>query len=270
MADCNNSSISDSQFCLDLPENIFDIKYWTTKILRYRNLKAQNKEQAIPNIQPGTYTVRSRDRPRDRRAHRPLRPVRHGGARGGLEGEAAHRVALQVDVARHGHVRRGAPAALAPAGHRRGRRRGGDGAERPLRAVRPAGEETRSLESGGAALHDLARGRARAARPAAAAPRRAPGAAPLKEVGPDPVSGKPIVVKEGRFGPYVTDGETNASLRQGDDPEEMTVERAMELLADRRAARPGEEAGEKAAAAKQARVRKHRSPEPTFADRPAS
>src|SRR5215210_4721113 len=61
---------------------------------------------------------------------------------------------------------------------------------------------------------------------------------PLKEVGPDPVSGKPMVVKEGRFGPYVTDGETNASLRRGDDPESVTVERAAELLADRRSKGP--------------------------------
>jgi len=63
-------------------------------------------------------------------------------------------------------------------------------------------------------------------------------AAPLKEVGADPVSGKPIVVKAGRFGPYVTDGETNASLRTGDDPEEITLDRAVELLAERRAKGP--------------------------------
>jgi DNA topoisomerase I len=63
-------------------------------------------------------------------------------------------------------------------------------------------------------------------------------AAPLKEVGADPVSGKPIVVKSGRFGPYVTDGETNASLRSGDDPEAITLDRAIELLADRRARGP--------------------------------
>ena len=57
--------------------------------------------------------------------------------------------------------------------------------------------------------------------------RRGRGAAkpPLRELGPDPVSGKPMVLKEGRFGPYVTDGETNASLRRGDDPETVTVER---------------------------------------------
>ena len=70
--------------------------------------------------------------------------------------------------------------------------------------------------------------------------RRGRGAAkpPLKELGPDPVSGKPMVVKEGRFGPYVTDGETNASLRRGDDPESMTIERGSELLADRRSRGP--------------------------------
>ncbi len=61
---------------------------------------------------------------------------------------------------------------------------------------------------------------------------------PLQDLGPDPVSGKPIVVKEGRFGPYVTDGETNASLRRGDDPESLTMDRALELLAERRAKGP--------------------------------
>ncbi|MBT8240033.1 MAG: type I DNA topoisomerase [Acidimicrobiia bacterium] len=58
---------------------------------------------------------------------------------------------------------------------------------------------------------------------------------PLKELGEDPNSGKKMVVKEGRWGPYVTDGETNASLRQGDTPENVTDERAIELLAERRA-----------------------------------
>jgi len=52
------------------------------------------------------------------------------------------------------------------------------------------------------------------------------------------VSGKPIVVKAGRFGPYVTDGETNASLRTGDDPEQIGLDRAVELLAERRAKGP--------------------------------
>jgi len=58
---------------------------------------------------------------------------------------------------------------------------------------------------------------------------------PLKELGADPASGRPIVVRDGRFGPYVTDGETNASLRRGDTPEGVTLERASELLAERRA-----------------------------------
>ena len=58
---------------------------------------------------------------------------------------------------------------------------------------------------------------------------------PLREIGPDPVSGRQIVLREGRFGPYVTDGETNASVRRGDTPEGMTLERAAELLAERRA-----------------------------------
>jgi DNA topoisomerase I len=68
--------------------------------------------------------------------------------------------------------------------------------------------------------------------------RRAAAAEPLREIGPDPASGKPMVVRDGRFGPYVTDGETNASLRRGDSVEEITLERAAELLADRRARGP--------------------------------
>jgi DNA topoisomerase-1 len=67
---------------------------------------------------------------------------------------------------------------------------------------------------------------------------RAAAAPPLREFGDDPTSGRPIVAKEGRWGPYVTDGETNASLRQGDAVESLTPQRAAELLADRRAAGP--------------------------------
>jgi DNA topoisomerase-1 len=66
--------------------------------------------------------------------------------------------------------------------------------------------------------------------------RRGPSSAPLRTLGPDPVSNKEITLKSGRFGPYVTDGETNASLRKGDDVDELTLERAIELLAERRAA----------------------------------
>lgn len=61
---------------------------------------------------------------------------------------------------------------------------------------------------------------------------------PLKELGDDPVSGKPMVVKDGRFGPYVTDGEYNATLRKTDSIEDLTAERAAELLADKRAKGP--------------------------------
>ena len=61
---------------------------------------------------------------------------------------------------------------------------------------------------------------------------------PFRELGADPESGVTMVVKDGRFGPYVTDGTTNASLRRGDDVESLTVERASELLAERRAAGP--------------------------------
>jgi DNA topoisomerase-1 len=63
---------------------------------------------------------------------------------------------------------------------------------------------------------------------------RAAAAPPLRELGDDPASGKPVVVKEGRFGPYVTDGETNASLRKGDEVESITIQRAAELLVERR------------------------------------
>jgi DNA topoisomerase-1 len=57
---------------------------------------------------------------------------------------------------------------------------------------------------------------------------------PLASFGPDPLSGKDILLKEGRFGLFVTDGETNASLRRGDAPDDLTPERAAELLAQRR------------------------------------
>src|SRR5262249_6995413 len=69
------------------------------------------------------------------------------------------------------------------------------------------------------------RGRGRAAAP------------PLRELGEDP-DGRPIVIKDGRFGPYVTDGETNASLRKADTVDAVTLQRAVELLAHRRAAGP--------------------------------
>jgi DNA topoisomerase-1 len=72
--------------------------------------------------------------------------------------------------------------------------------------------------------------------------RKAAPTPPLKELGPDIVSEKPMVVKDGRFGPYVTDGETNASLRKGDTVENITAERASELLQIRRDAGPAKKA----------------------------
>lgn len=80
---------------------------------------------------------------------------------------------------------------------------------------------------------------------------------PLRELGTDSVSGKPMVIKDGRFGPYVTDGETNASLRKGDDVLSITDERASELLADRRARGPvKKKAAAKKTAAKKAPAKK--------------
>ncbi|CAH0140064.1 type I DNA topoisomerase [Rhodococcus fascians] len=80
---------------------------------------------------------------------------------------------------------------------------------------------------------------------------------PLRELGVDPISEKPMVIKDGRFGPYVTDGETNASLRKDDEVETITDDRASELLADRRARGPvKKKAPAKKAAAKKAPAKK--------------
>ncbi|WP_406354128.1 type I DNA topoisomerase [Streptomyces sp. NBC_00658] len=81
---------------------------------------------------------------------------------------------------------------------------------------------------------------------------RAAAKPPLKELGEDPVSGKPVVVKDGRFGPYVTDGETNATLRSDDSVEEITPERGFELLAEKRAKTPAKKTAKKAPAKKTA------------------
>ena len=72
---------------------------------------------------------------------------------------------------------------------------------------------------------------------------RAAARPPLKELGEDPTSQRPIVVKDGRFGPYVTDGQTNATLRRGDSVESITPERAQELLAEKRAKGPAPKRG---------------------------
>ena len=83
---------------------------------------------------------------------------------------------------------------------------------------------------------------------------------PLREMGIDPDTEKPMVVKDGRFGPYVTDGETNASLRKGDTVEELTDERAAELLAIRRAAGPAKKKAKKKAPAKKKAAAKKKAP----------
>ncbi len=87
-------------------------------------------------------------------------------------------------------------------------------------------------------------------------------AASLRELGPDPATQLPVMVKEGRFGPYVTDGTTNASLRKGDAIESITIERAGELLADRRAAGPStrKKSGAKRAAGAKKAAKKAAAP----------
>jgi DNA topoisomerase-1 len=122
------------------------------------------------------------------------------------------------------------------------------------------GTDTRSLTTEEQLLTiDLEEARAVFSQPKT---RRGRGAAapPLRELGADPATSLPVVLREGRFGPYVTDGTTNASLRRGDEPGSITIERASELLADRRAAGPStrraKKAAPKKAAAKKAGAKK--------------
>ncbi len=115
------------------------------------------------------------------------------------------------------------------------------------------GTDTRSLTSEDQILSiTVEEALALFAQPKARGGRNAKG--PLRDLGADPDTGLPMVVKDGRFGPYVTDGTTNASLRRGDDVESLTVERASELLAERRAAGPStrKKAAKKAPAKKTA------------------
>jgi DNA topoisomerase-1 len=99
------------------------------------------------------------------------------------------------------------------------------------------GKETRSLESEDEIFSvDVERALALLAQPKARGRRAAAG--PLKELGEDPVTKKQVVVRNGRFGLFVTDGEVNATLRLGDTPETISLDRACELLAERRNAEP--------------------------------
>ena len=101
------------------------------------------------------------------------------------------------------------------------------------------GSDSRSLESEDQLFTlTLAEAKELFAQPKARGRGARQAAPPLRELGADPATGKPMVIKDGRFGPYVTDGETNASLRKGDEVASITDERAAELLADRRAAPP--------------------------------
>ena len=98
------------------------------------------------------------------------------------------------------------------------------------------GSESRSLESEEQLFTvTLEEALALLAQPPRRRGRRGAARGPLKELGTDPASGRAIVLRDGRFGPYVTDGETNASLRRGDSADSVTLERASELLAERRA-----------------------------------
>lgn len=78
----------------------------------------------------------------------------------------------------------------------------------------------------------------------------------LREFGEDPVTGRPVVVKDGRFGPYVTDGQTNATVPRAETVEGLTAERAYTLLADRRDKAPAKKAPARKAPAKKAPARK--------------
>jgi len=95
---------------------------------------------------------------------------------------------------------------------------------------------------------------------------------PLRQFGADPVSGKPISVKDGRFGPYITDGETNITVPRGTSVEELTEERAIELLAEKRAKGPApkKRAAKKTAPAKKTAASKSTASKSTAAKKSAS
>jgi DNA topoisomerase-1 len=119
------------------------------------------------------------------------------------------------------------------------------------------GSETRSIDSEDRLLSiSLAEALEVLAQPKQRGRRQGAAKGPLRELGADPATDRPVVVRDGRFGPYVTDGETNATLRRGDTVESVTLERAAELLADKRARGPAPKKTTKRAPAKKARAKK--------------
>ncbi|SDZ35369.1 DNA topoisomerase I [Micromonospora pattaloongensis] len=133
---------------------------------------------------------------------------------------------------------------------------GPDGAEVTAAAGRygpyvKKGDEFRSLDSE-EKLFTVTLDEALALLAAPKTRQRRAAAPPLREMGADPLTEKPLVIKDGRFGPYVTDGETNASLRRGQTPEELTLQEASEMLAEKRAKGPAPRKKATKAAAKKA------------------
>ena len=136
------------------------------------------------------------------------------------------------------------------------------------------GADTRSLETEEELFTvDMERAKALFAEPKRRRGQAAP-KPPLRELGIDPISESPVVVKDGRFGPYVTDGETNASLRKGDLVEEITIERASELLQIRRETAPAKKkksgGGAKSAKKKSAAKKKSGTKKTSSAKRTSS
>ena len=82
---------------------------------------------------------------------------------------------------------------------------------------------------------------------------------PLRELGQDPATDKPVVIKDGRFGPYITDGQTNVTVPRSEDPATITAERAFELLADKRAKGPAKKRTTRKTAAKKTTATKKKA-----------
>ncbi|OLO56778.1 DNA topoisomerase I [Actinomyces oris] len=88
---------------------------------------------------------------------------------------------------------------------------------------------------------------------------------PLRELGQDPATDKPVVIKDGRFGPYITDGQTNVTVPRSEDPATISAERAFELLADKRAKGPAKKRTTRKTAAKKATTTKKTTTKKTAA-----